>query len=216
MQSRETYWPLFGLRVRTPRLELRYPDDDDVIALAAVAARGVHDPAFMPFEILWTDVPSPQQERNTCQFLWRQRAEWKPEDWHLPMATVVDGDVVGIQGVHAANFAELRAPGTGSWLGLEYQGKGIGKEMRAAILHLVFEGLGARVAISGAWHDNAASLGVSRSLGYEDNGIEFKLRRGVRDWQQRLLLTRERWEQQRRDDIEIVGLEPCREMFGAV
>jgi RimJ/RimL family protein N-acetyltransferase len=213
---REAYWPLFGLRVRTPRLELRYPDDGDVVALAEVAARGVHDPDFMPFEINWTDVEPPQQQRNTLQFFWRQRAEWTVDDWTLSMATVVDGTIVGSQGVAAKNFSAMRAAGTGSWLGQEFQGKGIGKEMRAAMLHLVFAGLGADVAISGAWHDNAPSLGVSRSLGYEENGESLALRRGVADRQIGLRLPRESWEARRRDDIEIVGLEACLPMFGAV
>ncbi|MBA3655396.1 MAG: GNAT family N-acetyltransferase, partial [Actinobacteria bacterium] len=70
MPSCQTYWPLFRLRVVTPRLELRYPDDDDIAALAELAAKGVHDPDFMPFQIAWTDVPSPQQERNTLQHFW--------------------------------------------------------------------------------------------------------------------------------------------------
>jgi RimJ/RimL family protein N-acetyltransferase len=214
--SRETHWPLFGLRVRTPRVELRYPDDDDVAALAELAAKGVHDPAFMPFEITWTDVPSPQQERNSMQHYWLQRANWTPDDWHLPMATVVDGEVVGTQAVTGRSFAEARVASTGSWLGQEHQGKGVGKEMRAAILHLVFAGLDAEVAISGAWHDNAASLGVSRSLGYEENGDEIKLRRGMADRQIRLKLTRAAWQERRRDDIEIEGLDRCLPMFGAV
>lgn len=214
MALRETYWPLFALRVRTPRVELRYPDDDDIVALAELAIRGVHDPDFMPFEITWTDVPSPELERNTLKFFWAQRANWTPQDWHLPMTVVVDGVVVGIQAVHAAHFAERRVAHTGSWLGQAHQGKGIGKEMRAAIVHLAFAGLDASIAESGAWHDNAPSLGVSRALGYEENGIEVRMRREVADRQIRLLLTRERWEPQRRDDIEVEGLEPCRAMFG--
>lgn len=46
----------------------------------------------------------------------------------------------------------------------------IGKEMRAAVLSLAFDHLGAEVASSGAWEWNATSLGVSRALGYVDNG----------------------------------------------
>src|SRR5437588_682625 len=72
----ETHWPLFALRVRTPRLELRYPDDDDVVALAELGARGVHEPDFMPFTTAWTDAPSPEQERNTLQHYWLQPAQW--------------------------------------------------------------------------------------------------------------------------------------------
>ena len=45
----ETYWPLFGLRLRTPRLTLRLPTDDDLARLAQFVERGIHDPATMPF-----------------------------------------------------------------------------------------------------------------------------------------------------------------------
>jgi len=212
----DIHWPLFDLRVRTPRLELRYPDDADCAELADVAARGVHDPSWTPFAITWTDVKPPEQQRNTMQFFWRCRAEWTAEDWHLPMAVVVDGHIVGSQGMHAAAFAKTRTVGTGSWLGQEFQGQGIGKEMRAAILHLAFAGLGAERAESGAWHDNAPSLGVSRALGYEENGDLVAMRRDVADRQIRLKLTRQAWAAHRRDDIEFEGLEACLPMFGAV
>ncbi len=216
MPSRETYWPLFDLRVRTPRLELRYPDDDLVMELAALAASGIHDPDFMPFSIPWTDAPSPDLERNSLQFYWRGRAGWSADAWDLPMATIVEAEIVGSQGVGAHHFAKTKTVATGSWLGKSHQGKGFGKEMRAAVLHLAFAGLGAARAESGAWEDNAPSLGVSRSLGYEENGDAIDMRRGEAGRQIRLLLIRERWEAQRRDDIEIIGLDPCRPMFGAV
>ena len=45
----EELWPLFGLEVATPRLSLRYVTDDLAVQLAALAARGVHDPRTMPF-----------------------------------------------------------------------------------------------------------------------------------------------------------------------
>lgn len=210
------HWPLFGLRVRTPKLELRYPSDDDVAALADLAAEGIHDPGWMPFQITWTDVPPPQQQRNSMQHFWLNRAMWTPDDWHCPMATVVDGVIVGSQGMLSTNFAKTKVVKTGSWLGRAHQGKGIGKEMRAAILHLAFAGLGAVRAESGAWHDNGPSLGVSRSLGYVENGDSIVLRRDVPDRQIGLKLERTVWEERRRDDIEIIGLEPCLEMLGAV
>ena len=56
----------------------------------------------------------------------------------------------------------MRSVATGSWLGLRHQGHGIGKEMRAAVLHFAFAGLGAIEALSGAWDDNKPSLGVER------------------------------------------------------
>ncbi len=67
---------------------------------------------------------------------------------------------------------------TGSWLGRRYQGRGIGTQMRAAVLHLAFGGLGAQQAVSAAFEDNPASLRVSRKLGCRDDGIEWHLVRG--------------------------------------
>lgn len=207
-------WPLFGLRVVTPRVVLRYPSDDDVLALADLAAAGIHDPATMPFTYPWTDIEPPEQQRQSAQWYWRQRAEWTPDHWNLPFVVVVGGDIVGQQGAMADDFPKLRQASTGSWLGRAYQGRGIGKEMRAAILHLLFEGLGAEYAQSGAFHDNLASLGVTRSLGYEEEGRRRTLRRGEPDWLIGYSLPRTVWERRRRDDIRIEGLEACLPLFG--
>ena len=43
--------------------------------------------------------------------------------------------------------------------------------MRAGVLALAFEHLGAEVAVSRPRADNAPSLAVSRRLGYADNGL---------------------------------------------
>lgn len=209
------WWPLFGLSVRTPRLELRYPDDDLVFRLVELAGRGIHDPATMPFGSPWTDQKFPEFERSSLKHHWKNRADHAPDDWHLSFAVIVDGEVAGVQGVVAKLFSQLRQAETGSWLGREFQGRGIGTEMRAAVLHLLFAGLDAQRAISGAWHDNQASLGVSRALGYADNGEEHRLRRDEPDRMVRLLLTRQEWETRRRDDISIDGLDACLDMLVA-
>ncbi len=47
--------PLYGLRLRTDRLELRLPDEDELIQLARLAEGGIHDPEEMPFVVPWTD-----------------------------------------------------------------------------------------------------------------------------------------------------------------
>ncbi len=43
------YWPLFDLEIRTPRVTLRYVDDELARQMVDVAVAGVHDPDFMPF-----------------------------------------------------------------------------------------------------------------------------------------------------------------------
>jgi RimJ/RimL family protein N-acetyltransferase len=208
-------WPLFGLRVRTARLELRLPDDDDLAALAELAAAGVHPPETMPFLVAWTDKPSPQLERGMLQYHWRSRADWTPGEWTLDLAVLADGVHVGMQGISATDFAVTRSVGTGSWLGRPHQGRGLGTEMRAAVLHLAFAGLGALEARSGAFCDNAASLAVSRRLGYHLDGHSVHARRGQRAVERRLVLTRADWEASARAAVTVEGLEPCLRLFGA-
>jgi len=207
-------WPLFGLRIETPRLSLRYPTDDDLDALNAVASQGIHDPAVMPFEIPWTDDPPEARPRNSLQFWWALRANWKPSRWVLNLVVQERETVVGVQDLVAAEFAVTRQVATGSWLGTPYQRRGVGTEMRAAVLHLAFMGLGAERATSVAFDDNVASLKVSRALGYVENGDEIKAVRGRSRRAIRFILERQVWEKTRRHDIQIHGLPPCLPMFG--
>jgi len=207
------YWPLFDLSIRTPTLELRYPDDELATEVIAVAARGIHDPTTMPFGVPWTDEKPGVFERKSMQHYWKMRAEHSADEWHIGFAILRDGEPIGMQAATATNFGKTRVASTGSWLGQAFQGQGVGKEMRAAVLHFLFVGLGAHRCLSGAWHDNDRSLGVSRALGYVENGEEILMRREVADRQIRLLLAREEWEKQRRDDIEVIGLEGCIDML---
>ena len=157
-------WPLFGLSVRTPRLTLRYVDDDLGAALMQLAAAdGVHDPGEMPFTLPWTRSPSPLLEREGLQRYWRGRAQTSPHAWSLSFAVLEDDVLVGEQNLRATDFGTRRTVGSASWVARSRQGRGIGREMRAAALHLAFDGLEAQVATSGAFEDNPASLAVSRS-----------------------------------------------------
>jgi RimJ/RimL family protein N-acetyltransferase len=209
------YWPLFDLRVGTARLELRLPTDEDLHELAAIAARGIHPPEEMPFAWAFTDLPSPGLERGVLQFQWRCRAELGPERWDLVLAVRADGRLVGVQGVAARQFAVRREVHTGSWLGKDHQRQGIGTEMRAAVLHLAFAGLGAEVAVSAAFPDNPASERISRKLGYEPDGLERIARRGAPVDARRFRLTREAWEATHRPEVELAGVEPCLPLLGA-
>ncbi len=206
-------WPLFDLEVHTPRLSLRYIDDDLSVELAAVAARGVHDPATMPFSIPWTDVEPPDFERGVMQFHWRTRAETTPAMWRIPLAAIVDGEVVGASDLFAVDFPILRSFETGSWLGREFQGRGLGTEMRLATLTVGFDGLGAEEATTAAFEDNAASRGVTESLGYEPNGRTRSRRRNEPDVHVRYRMDREHFATLRRDDIVVTGLDGVHDLL---
>lgn len=208
-------WPLFDLRVRTPRLELRYIDDELGASLAALAAKGIHDPGFMPFAIPWTDFESPRQEWQTQQYYWRCRADLTADAWSLNFAVLVDGEVVGTTGLMANSFPIMRQFETGSWLGRAHQGTGVGKEMRLASLQLGFVGLSAQWATTGAFADNGPSLGVTRSLGYVQQGRQRLLRRGEPAGNVRFEMSRDDFlARLRRKDITLHGVDECLPLLG--
>ena len=207
-------WPLFDLRIRTERLELRLPDDDEIAMLCAVARGGIHDADKMPFGFPWTAKPSPRFEREFAQFHWGQRANWQPDDWTLELMVVTDGRPIGTQGITARRFRATRAVNTGSWLGLRFQGHGYGKEMRQAILALAFDHLGAQVAETEAFLDNAASAAVSRTVGYHENGIDRLAPLGEPRDTMRFRMTVEDWRARPRPTVEVEGLEQSLELFG--
>ncbi len=208
-----TFWPLFGLVVRTPRLELRLLREEEFADLVGLVDGGIHDPATMPFFVPWTDVEPRQRAREAAQWMWRHRANWSPHNWTLTCGAFVGGRSVGVQDLGAEHFRAVRSVETGSWLGRAHQGLGLGREMREAILHLAFAGLGAEEALSGAFEDNTASLATSRAVGYDENGEARGRRRDGSGRTLRFRLARDAWEQRRRSDIEILGLEECLDMF---
>lgn len=210
-------WPLDGLSLRTPRLELRPGDDKGLRELVVQAYRGVHDPAVMPFLVPWTDAPTADLGRNMLQYYWGQRAALRPQRWSIPFLARHEGVVIGVQSLGADDFTVVREVDTGSWLGREYQGRGLGTEMRAAVLMFAFDRLGARNARSEAFLDNLASHGVSRRLGYVPDGTATVASRDRPVVEQRLLLTRAAFEQHRPQwTLQVCGLTPgCLALLGA-
>ncbi len=211
---RHPYWPVFDIRVTTPRLELRLPTDDDITEIIE-QARNINGAPGV-FMGGWSALEEPEFSRGIAQFHWQARASWVADGWQLPFSVVVDGHVVGLQDVGAVDFCRLREVSTGSWLNTAHQGAGLGAEMRSAVLHFAFVGLGAKLARSSARGSNLASLGVSDKLGYARNGTLGKVFGDNEvDTEIQLMLTRAQWETTQRDDIEITGLEGCLDLFGA-
>jgi RimJ/RimL family protein N-acetyltransferase len=206
-------WPLRHLVLRTPRLELRPDDDAGLLELVEEAYRGVHPPEQMPFLVPWTDAEPEHLGRRTLQWLWSQRAEFAPENWTINFLVRLDGQVIGTQGLSGVDFGTLREVETGSWIGLRHQGRGIGTEMRTAVLAFAFDHLGASQARSSAFSDNRASLRVSERLGYLRDGTTTVARRGEPTEDVRLLVTpegfvRPHW------TLNVAGLDACRPLLG--
>lgn len=207
-------WPIFDLRIRSERLVLRLPSDEDLSALAALAKAGIHEPDVMPFAFPWSTQPSPEFERGFVQYHWLQRATWSTQRWELVLGVELDGQLVGSQGIEAENFSIVRTVATGSWLGRAFQGRGIGKEMRAAVLAFAFEHLAAEVATTQATVENAASNAISRGLGYAPNGFGRLAPGGTVKETQHYRMTREQWTARPRPSISVDGFERCRDLFG--
>lgn len=209
-----TYPPL-NVEVRTPRLTLAGASDELLERLVPLVRAGIADSEPWPFDdpsSFYAD--SPEREWQWLRAVWRGRGNVSPDRWRLYFAVLVDGEPAGMQDLTGTDFARFGTVSTFSWLAPGNRGQGLGREMRAAILHLAFAGLGAREAGSDAFVDNAASNRVSRSLGYEPNGTDWDTRRGEPARIQQWRLTREAWERARRDDIELTGVAECLPVLG--
>ncbi len=206
-------WPLRHLVLRTPRLELRPDDDEGLRELVEEAHHGVHPPDRMPFLVPWTDADPRELGRRTLQYFWETRSHLAPENWTINFLVRSEGRVIGTQGLIGRDFRIVREAETGSWIGLRHQGRGIGTEMRAAVLAFAFDHLGAVRARSAAFADNAASHRVSAKLGYRPDGSTWVARRGRPAEDVRLVLApadfvRPGW------TLQVEGVGPCRELLG--
>ena len=172
MNKLNEVWPIFGLVLTTPRLVLRPITDTDIPFAVVAAGSGIYEPGMNPFSSDWAELPKAQLGASMAQRFWRARAETTPASWKLLLGVWQDREFVGCQNLGARDFGVLRTVKTASWLTRSRQGKGLGKEMRAAAACYAFDWMHAEVSESEAMSWNAASLGVSRSLGYELNGVE--------------------------------------------
>jgi RimJ/RimL family protein N-acetyltransferase len=201
---------LWGIRIRTPRLELRLPAEDELAAFFRVAEAGVHPPEEMPFAIPWTDTLTEEAFTSHHKGCWEA---WSPDRWTCNLVTFLDGEPIGTQGIESEGFAATRTVETGSWLGQRHQRQGYGTEQRAAVLEFAFRGLGAETACSGALFPNVASQRISEKLGYRVTGIRELSPRGepIKHYDYRL----DRADWRSPVEVRIDGLEPALPLFGA-
>ncbi|MEJ8278773.1 GNAT family N-acetyltransferase [Pseudonocardia spirodelae] len=185
-------WPMAGLVLRTPRLELRIEDDASLRELVtAVHVSGIHPASEMPFRMPWTEADPRYLGRGMLQYAWSNRVRASPEWWTLAFVVRAGGRVIGLQDVVGDRFGVRREVATGSYLVRHAQGRGHGTEMRAAVLAFAFDHLGAHSARSEYTAGNGASAAVSARLGYRPDGTTTLVQRGARVTEQRLLLERD-------------------------
>jgi len=80
----------------------------------------------MPFFVSWPSLPPAERARAVMQRHWLKKGSWSPDDWSLDLAVFADGQVVGNQEISARDYRILRQVSSFSWLGLRYQGRGLG------------------------------------------------------------------------------------------
>jgi RimJ/RimL family protein N-acetyltransferase len=206
-------WPLFDLRLYCRGIELRMVRENDLPQLAEDRPDDhEHDPHAEMFAGL--DLRQ-NRRRLVYQDYWRSLGTWSATSWCLDLAVQSDGAVVGIQSLEAELFPAVRTVDSGSWLIPAFRGRGIGVAMRMAVLGLAFDHLGALAAISAARSDNAASLGVSRSIGYRANGVSLNdSGRGPVELTHMRLTAAEWRASDHGREVKVTGFEPCRPWFG--
>lgn len=198
-------WPPAGVRARAGDLELRWLDDSLLVTLADLAARGVHDPDRMPFAVPWTRGDADTVVRRLLSYQWHARSQIGPDQFMLELGVLVDGILVGVQGASADDWSVHHRAGTGSWLGIEHQGRGIGTRMRALMLFALFDGLGAQEVTSGAFADSPASNAISRRVGYLPAGTTTVVRENAATPHHDYSMTRDRFEAVREQNFALLG-----------
>lgn len=176
MLTLEEMFPPYALVISCGPVQLRVLRDDDLPELVDLARGGIQAPGLpMPFLRDWHEEPfapgAPEGfPTSSLRWWWTQRATCSPDEWRLALVVRRDGVLVGMQDLHAEDFALTRRVTTGSWLGRVHQGAGTGTLMRQMVVALAFDELGAQQCESGYLAGNRASAGVSRRVGYVDNG----------------------------------------------
>lgn len=206
------HWPLNTLTITTGDVALRPVRDAELAQFVAIFPDDFDlDPRFPPLSGL---PPRQDRERRFAQSIWRHRGCWSIDEWALDFGVWRVGEPIGIQTLEGTGFPAERTVDTASWIAKPFRGKGFGIRARAAVLEFAFGRLGAQHAITSAVVTNHASLGVSRRIGYRDDGVRpHDTGDGIVDLQH-LRLSRDDWTTSDvRIPVEVNGFADCRPFF---
>ena len=141
-------WPLRGIRLTTPDLELRPATEDDLPALVDILPDDLElDPSATRYARL---DELANRRAILVQGYWQAMGGWSSGSWVLPFVVRREGVPVGMQALEGPDYATARTVDSWSWLHMSARGLGLGKQMRTAVLELAFRHLGAAAAVSSA------------------------------------------------------------------
>ena len=118
--------------------------DDDLVETLDLVLAGIHAPAQMPFTMPWTDAPRDELIANTLRYCWTSRGGGTPESWSLPFVVRSGGVLVGMQDLVGEGLRRHQTVEHRLLAGRGAPGRGIGTEMRDAVLQFAFDHLGGR------------------------------------------------------------------------
>jgi len=206
-------WPLFNLRLAYRDVLLRPVEESELDELAAMLPDDFeHDPSATLLDGL--DLAA-NRRRLFIQGYWHNWGTWSVQSWKLMLGVHRNGTLIGVQILEADDFLELRTVDSSSWLVHESRGLGVGTSMRIAMLGLAFDHLGADVAVTSSRAENSASLGVSRKIGYLENGVSTSRSPSGAFQLQHLRITRQQWLANAwGGQVKVAGLNACAPYFG--
>jgi RimJ/RimL family protein N-acetyltransferase len=205
-------WPAEGLTIRSPVVRLAPVSE---ALLPAVLDALPDDLELDPAVPLGPGTRAAGRRAAYEHALRGDRASFTVDAWKLHLVVRrPGGDIVGLQTVEAERFPSERTVDSASWLVPAERGRGLGTAMREAMLSFAFGPLGARAAVSSAWRDNAASLGVSTRLGYRFERVSVLETPERQGELVHVRLDRAAWlDSGRGREVDVRGVQP--ELFGA-
>ena len=132
------YAPL-QVRVSTPRIELAGATDELLGQLQRAVWDGKATAQPAPYDdpmSLYEEDPD-VRVRKWVQGVWRGRGSVTPDFWRRYFMVLLDGEPVGMQDLIGDGFNTYGTVVSFSWLSSDLRHRGIGKEMRHAILHQI-------------------------------------------------------------------------------
>ena len=102
----------------------------------------------------------------------RRLASLGPDDHSF--VAVVDGQVVGMAGLHVAAGKRRHTGSIGMMVHDQFQGRGIGRELLEALLHIADNFVGLTASSSRSIPDNERAIRLYESCGFEHEGRKRK------------------------------------------